>query len=347
MRLLHTADWQIGMKAAHLGVAAWRAREARLDAAREIPRLAAEHRVDLIVVAGDTFEHNGVDRRAVREVAEMLQRAPCPVYVLPGNHDPLETGSVWEQPVWSESGNVEVLRVPEPVDAGAAILYPCPLTERWSNNDPTAWIPSALGADLAADRIHIGVAHGSIAGVPNAERGHPVAAAHSLDYLALGHWHSTAIYGRTAYSGTPEPSRFGERESGNVLLVDIERGAEPMFQTIRTGKLVWIAIDGSLREAVRELESIADPASTLIDCRVNGFLAAGDQSMLERLERLLAGPFVHARLDRSALLPAPDDDQWVAQLPPGYLREAAARLRGHGDETAAGALLELYGLLPR
>jgi hypothetical protein len=33
--------------------------------------------VDLIVVAGDTFENNGVDRIKVREVAKILGAAGC------------------------------------------------------------------------------------------------------------------------------------------------------------------------------------------------------------------------------------------------------------------------------
>jgi DNA repair exonuclease SbcCD nuclease subunit len=343
MRLIHTADWQIGMKAAHLGAAGTRVREARLQSARAVAALAAEHSARLMLVAGDTFEHNAVDRRLVEEVAAILDSAACPVYVIPGNHDPLETGSVWEHAIWESLRNVRIARAAEPIDLGDTILYPCPIATRWSNQDPAAWIPR----DLAPGRIHIGLAHGTLAGLPESDRCHPIAAWHGLDYMALGHWHSTAIRGRWAYAGTPEPSRFGERDSGSALLVDLTAGSEPAITPVRTAQFDWLAIDGTLREAIRAVETVADPGATLVDCRVTGFLAAEDRPLLERLDRVLAGGFVFARLDTAALVPAPDDDEWVAQLPPGYLREAAARLRGRGDQTAAQALLELYGMLPR
>ncbi|MEZ5403724.1 MAG: metallophosphoesterase [Bryobacteraceae bacterium] len=347
MRLLHTADWQIGMKAANLGAAAGRVRAARLETARDVVRLASERGAEMLILAGDTFEDNGVSRAIVEETASILTACACPVYVLPGNHDPLSTGSVWEHPVWESAGMVRVFREAVPVQAGPATLYPCPLRGRWSNEDPAAWISGAA----AAGGLRIGIAHGTLqsprGAPPDVERAHPIQPLDGLDYFALGHWHSTAIHDRAAYSGTPEPTRFGERESGNVLIVDLRPDAPPRIEAVRTARLEWVSIEGDLAAAARQLERIAEPGATLVDCRLTGFLSAGEQSLLSRVQRTLSGSFLHFRLDASALLPAPDDDAWFAQLPPGYLREAAARLRTAGGETATRALLELYGLLPR
>lgn len=323
-----------------VGAAGDRVRAARLESARTAIQLAREHDADFVLVAGDTFEHNGVSRKLVEEVARILGEAERPVYVLPGNHDPLEVGSVWEHASWDLWPNVRVLRETGPVPIPGGTLYASPLRERWSGDDPTAWIPAE------GEGIRVGIAHGTIRGVPDTERAHPIAAEQPLDYMALGHWHSTAIHGRAAYSGTHEPTAFGERESGNVLLVEIdEAGAPPRTRKLPTARLRWIVKEGSLRETLTAIEAERDTESALIDCRPTGFLAAGERDLVDRLDMLLKRRFLFARLDRKRLLPRPEDDGWIEELPPGYLRETARRLRARQDAVGARALLELYGLL--
>ena len=109
MRFLHTADWQIGMKAAALGDAGARVREERLAAGRRVIETAKSHNVDFLLVAGDLFEDNAVDRVLVQKVVDILNSFGGPVYVIPGNHDPLVPGSVWEHPAWKSASNVHVL----------------------------------------------------------------------------------------------------------------------------------------------------------------------------------------------------------------------------------------------
>src|SRR6185295_16530223 len=88
MRFVHTADWQIGMAAAHVGAAASRVRQARVDSARRILDAAREHSAEFVILAGDTFEHNGLSRASVAEIVRILAAAHCPIYLIPGNHDP-------------------------------------------------------------------------------------------------------------------------------------------------------------------------------------------------------------------------------------------------------------------
>ena len=94
MRFLHTADWQIGMKAAHVGMVSQRVRDERLTAARRVVEAAKSANAELILVAGDTFEDNGIDCVLIQRVADILAGFGGPVYVIPGNHDPLVPGSV-------------------------------------------------------------------------------------------------------------------------------------------------------------------------------------------------------------------------------------------------------------
>jgi predicted phosphodiesterase len=360
MKFLHTADWQIGMKADFVGAAAQAVRSERLAAGKRVVSAAQSQGAEFIVVAGDLFENNAVSRTLVQQTADILARFAGPVYIIPGNHDPLEPGSVWQHPVWNSFDNLHVLQDAEPLEIPGGRLYPCPVRDKYSRKDPTAWIPAESN-----DTIRIALAHGNVEGLPQPEPDHPIArdaaARCRLDYLALGHWHSYAAYPdpgdtvRMAYSGTHETSRFGERDSGHALVVEIQApGTAPSIEPIQTGRLHWrileaeIAAAGDLANLRRQVEAIEAPDTVLLDVRLTGLLFAEEKHELFHLEDLIAGRFLYARLDAAALVPSPEDAAWIEALPSGILQEAARRLQqqaaagGEHSETAARALLELY-----
>jgi DNA repair exonuclease SbcCD nuclease subunit len=370
MRFFHAADWQIGMRATQVGEAAARIRDERLAAARRVIEVARDAGADFVLVAGDTFEDNGVDRVLIQKVADIVGNFGGPVYVIPGNHDPLVPGSVWDHPAWKEFANVHVLGEERPVEVPGGMLYPCPVRAKRSGMDPTAWIPREEGPGA-----RIGLAHGTVEGVHQEEPDYPIprgaAVRSGLDYLALGHWHSTATYAdqngvvRMAYAGTHETTKFGERDSGNVLLVEIAGpGAPPVITPVRTGGLSWVAMEEELRERgdlsrLRErIESMEGPGSTLLDVRLRGLLVTEDRGEVTRLEEILAAGFLWGRIDASGVRLAPGDQDWLNALPAGVMRDAGARLRelanpaftdqrpeGAMPEVADRALLELYALM--
>jgi DNA repair exonuclease SbcCD nuclease subunit len=361
MKFLHTADWQIGMKAQSAGKAGPRVREERLAAGRRAVEAGRANQVDFVLVAGDLFENNGIERVLVQKVADIMDEFGAPVFIIPGNHDPLMPGSVWEHPAWKSTRNVRLLLKEEPLEMGEFVLYPCPIREKNSDRNPTAWIPAERG-----DAIRIGLAHGTVEGIHQDEPDYPVprdaAQRARLDYLALGHWHSYAPYFQDghclmAYSGTHEATKFGERDSGNVLLVEISNpGALPQITPIHTGKLKWIKVEEELRLAGdlarlrKKIESMDDPKNTLIEVEISGLLVAEEGSELDHIEQILASRFISGRLDASRLRPSPEDDDWVHNLPLGIIRETARRLQeliktgGDSAETAARALMELYAI---
>lgn len=85
MRLLHTGDWHVGKTLA---------RRSRIDEARavlaELAEIATSEAVDVVVVAGDVFDHLSPSADAEAAVYEALldfeQRA-IPVVLIAGNHD--------------------------------------------------------------------------------------------------------------------------------------------------------------------------------------------------------------------------------------------------------------------
>lgn len=295
VRFLHTADWQIGMKAAHAGEKAKAVRQKRFETAGRIVELAKEKDVDFVLLAGDTFEHHNVDNAAVKRTVDILNRFdPIPVYVLPGNHDPMVPGGVWDRDAWERIGlHVTLLgERQEYCCRDDVVLYACPLTQKQSGLDPTAWIPDREDED---DRIRIGVAHGSLNILPD-RMNFPIAADRpeqsGLDYLALGDWHGRGTYGRAVYPGTMEPTHFGEKDSGNVLVVDIdEAGAEPRIEACRANSLTWTVFDPviqtvddveNLDRSIRDLGSL--PSILL---RISPDLSGcADSRALQRLETL-------------------------------------------------------------
>lgn len=313
IKILHSADWQIGLRAKHVANVAEAVRGARLDAARNVIQSANRLGVNAVVLAGDIFEDTSVGDRLVHQVVTILAESRVPVYVLPGNHDPLTPDAVYLRASWRQRPeHVRMLdtSVAVPVPGTDAVLLPAPLRQKTGLKDPTsAWIQRE-----EADGIRIGVAHGSL----RIEGKHspddfPIAldavARSGLDYLALGHWHGQYIHGeRTAYSGAHETTKFGEDGSGQALMVEIpSRGALPQLTPVPTRSLTWRLLEldlnqGTELEAARVHEHVAgikDPARTLLRLRTTGASSDEDTSRLAALEESLWGKgFLHIELDR-------------------------------------------------
>ncbi|HOR72797.1 MAG TPA: DNA repair exonuclease [Verrucomicrobiota bacterium] len=367
MQFLHSSDWQIGMKAESVGRTAERVREERLEAAKRVVQAARDNGAEMVFLSGDVFEDNAVDRLLVRKVGEILRAFPGPVYIIPGNHDPLVPGSVWEHSVWKDAANITVLSKSEPVELDQCILFPCPLHEKYSTKNPTAWIDAKNVTKPA-----IGLAHGNVEGIPNGEPDYPIprdaANRLGLDYLALGHWHSFARYDtgdgvcRMAYAGTHETTKFGERDSGNVVVVEIaHHGTPPKLTPVKTGRLDWRTVERtvdqpqSLEAVIEELGRLDPPDATLVRVIIGGVLFPEDRHALVRIEELLASRFLFGSLDTSALIPAPDGEGWIESLASGSFREAAVKLRSQAAQSAnpaeravaTHALLQLFELYER
>ena len=96
MKVLHTSDWQLGMTRHFLTEEAQsRFTEARLEAITTLGQVAQDHACECIIVAGDVFESNQVQRQIVVRALERMGEIPLPIYLLPGNHDPVDAGSVF------------------------------------------------------------------------------------------------------------------------------------------------------------------------------------------------------------------------------------------------------------
>ncbi len=342
VKFLHTADWQVGASSTVAGTSSRELRRNRLKVVKRIGREAVERHVDFMIVAGDMFENHDVDDMLVSEVVGVLNSiAPIPVFIIPGNHDFSGHECVWERKSWKGvGGHVRFLAEQEEISANeATVLYPCPVHQKRSGLDPTAWIPARGEGDL---RLRIGIAHGSldtISDLANFPIDGKRAEKAALDYLALGDWHGMKIDGRTAYPGTPEQTNFGEERTGNVLIVTLHGGSMPEIEAVHVGETRWLDLSRDFRESSdvaqfeKELKEQGNPASCVF--RVRTRLLTDDVQLIDRLRILrhsLGEEALFLDWPEECIRPITLDAQ---SIPAGLLADAELLLAAPGAGTRA------------
>lgn len=360
--LLHTADWQIGRVFSQFepddAAALF---EARFKVVERLAGIAAERKVDAVLVAGDVFDLQTVSDKTIRRMFNAMQGFSGPWLLIPGNHDSALSESVWRRAerLGAIPPNVVCCLEPKPhTVAGKFVLLPAPLTQRHTYGDLTDWF-AAASSDAGLPRI--GLAHGCVQGIlsEDIDSANPIAAGRAgeagLDYLALGDWHGTRqIDERTWYAGTPETDRFRANDSGQALLVSIaDVGAVPEVETIRTGQFGWqqleprLSVASDVDELVEKLEQIG--AQDVLQLRAVG---SCDLSGHHKLGTALDAARARARAlvwDGEALRLEPTEEDIQALHADGFVGEALQELRtqqGDADaELARDALLTLARIL--
>lgn len=340
-RFIHTADWQIGRQFAsfdpeHAPILA----EARIAAVERLAALAAEHRVDAVLVAGDVFDAQTVSERTVRRLFNALAGYAGPWLMIPGNHDAALAESVWTraQRLGAVPPNAHLLLAPELrlFEAQGFAVLPAPLTQRHTYNDLTAWFD---GAETPAGLLRIGLGHGSVQGIlaEGIDSANPLApdraASARLDYLALGDWHGCKrIDARTWYAGTPEPDRFKANDAGQALLVEITApGAEPRVTPLAVGQFRWHLLGARLHVA-SDLDALLAQlaelgAQEVVDLRVQGRIDLAGRQRLQAAVGSAEARARHLQADLSALQLVPTDEDIAGLQADGYLGEVIAELR--------------------
>jgi DNA repair exonuclease SbcCD nuclease subunit len=366
-RFLHTSDWQLGLRVNFIpGDAGAVVRNERFATLRRIGAVAHASQAEFVVVAGDVFEHHGLRPDTLRRAFDAMAEIPVPIYLLPGNHDPLTPDALYLSELWGREcpRNVHVLESQSPVVVRqGVVLLGCPLLERHTLGDTTEHLTPECGP---ADHVRIGVAHGGIKEFIEqfVGRDEPIhnaipfdrALRGRLDYLALGDWHGLLRIGdRTWYSGTPEATRFKERDPGKVLVVEIDGpGAMPRVTPHEVAGLEWkkaeFTLDGALDLTALQLFVEAHPRkdTTLLEITLSGTIDS------ETRTRLDAEILDKAR-DRFRYLRVRDEKLYtflgaedLASLPTdGWLGNAVARLSGEIEGTSVEERTRALRLLYR
>jgi DNA repair exonuclease SbcCD nuclease subunit len=364
---LHSSDWQLGMLRRFLGPdgqARWG--QARLDAVARIGEVAEATSAAFVVVTGDVFEHNQVERQTILRACEALKRIPVPVVLLPGNHDALEPGSLWTSSQWQAHApsHVTVLTDTRPVEIVPGVeIVGAPWRSRRPMSDPAAPGYAEL-TPAGPGTTRILLAHGqltSLSGgmsdVPTIDQAALEAAVADgrLQYVGLGDRHSTTrVTDRIWFSGTQEVTSPEEDAPGNVLKVTVG-GGQIEVEPVRVG--AWHMVDHRVELFDEEsLKALEDWFAELPEKERTYVRLAGDGSLplplLSQLDAMIdAQGEVFASVERWAkfwtVRPAPDAADLDALQLSGPARAAMEELRqalAGGDEGAGVALSLMHRL---
>jgi len=361
-RFLQTSDWQLGMTRHFLSEGAQeRYSQARFDAIRALGQIAAEEHCQFVLVCGDAFESNQVDRKTVARALEALKDVPVPVYLLPGNHDPLNAASVYRSSIFIERKpdhvlvieNANAIRVADGIEIVGA---------PWISKRPAASpIDEALNALPPADAvIRICAGHGAVDLLtPDSDAPGIIEVAaieraineSKIHFVALGDRHSVTRVGtseRIWYSGTPESTDFAETNSGFALIVDV--GDEQVaVGEVKVGQWRFIErsrVDlntGDDVEMLRQwLEKVEHKERTVVRLHLVGSLSLSSHGLLH--SHLDAAEDIFGALEarEDDLIIMPDDSDFADLGFSGFAGQTTERLRSKiaegGDEAAAARL---------
>jgi DNA repair exonuclease SbcCD nuclease subunit len=335
-RILHTADWQLGLKLRFVpGDPGAQLRGWRFDVIRTLAGVAKARAVDAVVVAGDVFDDNAVGRRTLEATREALEAfAPIPVLLLPGNHDPATPGGALER---LEAGShVRVLRDETPVTVAGIRFHPCPLRQRHVTGDPTGHLPPRV----PDDPILVAIAHGGaidfdVAGESPNVIDVGAVLARGYDYLALGDWHGLRkVDARAWYPGAPEPTRLKEQDPGHALLVEIDGpGAVPVVEAVAVARSRWVSRAFTLDSAedvdalLAWLNGLPDRTESLVELVLDGTLTLGDRARLDEALQAAEETFLHLRVRADGLHAQPTEADLDALATEGFVGAAARALQ--------------------
>jgi DNA repair exonuclease SbcCD nuclease subunit len=372
MRFLHTADWQLGMTRHFLaGDAQPRYSAARRDAVAGLGALATEVGAEFVVVAGDVFEHNQLAPQVIGQSLEAMRAIGIPVYLLPGNHDPLDASSVFTSALFTAEcpDNVVVLDRAgiHQVRPGLEIV-----AAPWRSKAPTTDLVADVLYDLDAGPVtRVLVAHGGV-DVLDPDREKPslirldrleeALARGAVHYAALGDKHSLTQVGdsgRVWYSGSPEVTNFDDVESdpGHVLVVDIDETNAVSVTARHVGHWRFVTlhreVDTSrdIADLDVNLDLMTEKDRTVVRLALTGSLTVTDRAALDacldRYARLFAWLGLWERHTDVAVIPADGEftDLGIGGFAAAAVEELVAAARGNDTDSAGDAQAALALLL--
>lgn len=367
VRFLHTADLQLGMRRRYLDADAQaRFGDARVQVIRTIGGLASELDAAFVVVAGDVFESNQVDRRTVWRALDAFGSVPVPVLLLPGNHDPLQPGSLYRSVAFRDRqpGNVRVLADTAPVEVVPGVQV---VGAPWRTKRPLSDLAGDAVADLppAGSGVRILVAHGATDDLhpdrvadPAAIRVASLEAALEtgrIHAVCLGDRHSTTAVGATGriwYSGAPEPTDVVEEAPGQVLAFDLDgEGCDVTAHQVGTWRFADIAVelldDDDVDALAARLDAMEDRDRTVAVLRWAGTVSVRGRARLDDVLAEAAEVFgaVEVRDQHCDLAVVPDDHDLTGLH--GFAQWTVDDLRARLDGDDAGMAADALALLHR
>lgn len=294
MRILHTGDLHIGReyKTAESSVATLY-RQARLDALSNIIRIAGTEDCNYMIIAGDLFDSHNPSVSLISTVCEILNRCPCPVLIIPGNHDYCQD----EDKLWAkvkataDDTKIKVLDQCEAYDMGDTVFYACPCNDRYSDHNQLAWLKVNRNRD--SKKFNVGIAHGAIEGLSYDSTGKYYfmemreLEGLDMDLWLVGHTHipfplGEIIKGQRIFNaGTHQQTDIADNSEGSAFVIDITDDRTVTARKVHTGTIAFVRkelnlIHGkSLQESLMGIvDSLNNPEHTTLRLTISGIAPA-------------------------------------------------------------------------
>lgn len=202
-----------------------------IDVLRTVLNTARHNGAQVVVLAGDVFDHNRLPLATIESAARVMADAAIPVVILPGNHDCLAANSVYRRGGLADPDNVYVFGITH-----EHILFEQFGLALWGRPHMDHADMSPL-RDAPARQLprQVAVAHGHwLETGGDAHRSWLIRneeiEAVDADYIALGHWDRNIAAGegarRAHYSGSPDLARtINLARFSNGAPVEVTRAA--------------------------------------------------------------------------------------------------------------------------
>jgi hypothetical protein len=256
IKILATGDFQLDKRFGTLGKHAKAYRTQLMATFEEVMTSeAAGH--DLVLIAGDLFDRMATPVRIIEQAADILSRCPSTVVVLPGNHDPVISGSPKALIEALKNRNAEHVHValkrePLRIDDLNITLYPAPLFRKDDISDLYGWMPPRE----SADGVRIALMHGALDSLPDGQIPEDLAERMELDVVVCGDQHGpslgnsedsplfnleTSLNRRLYYSMAPEAQHINQNFIGAVLSLTMSKTGDIVSANrVNVGKIRFV-----------------------------------------------------------------------------------------------------------
>lgn len=359
-----SADLHLGMRFSGYPFVKKELSKARYTALENLVSTANRISCDLLVIAGDLFDRPNLPDGEIQTTLETLSRFQGRlILLLPGNHDFLlgAGAPLWKRIDDERLDRLIVLKETRPLSLDAyglpVTVYPGPCTAPHSNENRIGWVREARNAGGNEGLFHLGIAHGSIAGLsPDLnDEYYPMTPRElesaGLDLWIIGHTHvshpEAAAAGTLLVPGTPEPDGFDRQGDGTAWIVRVDESKTPAFEKISTGSYRFdrreqrIESADDLPKLAEELKQTADP-SLLFQLTLSGTLDKTDFPKLAEIQPDLESLFFYLAVDTDAVEPAVTtqviEDEFIQG---SFPRELLTRLQKEEDGAAVRKAYEI------
>lgn len=309
MKIIHTGDIHIGSAFSLLSAEKARLRQAEItDGFRRLCAYARENKIEVVLIAGDLFDDNGVLPQVKNEtLAAIAAAAPTIFFYVSGNHDD-EFYAQENLPnnlyVFSQQHGWKGYDLPENVS----------ITGMDTRN-----FSAEKFASLKIDetRFNVVLLHGDVSATGKESIPLSLLAQKPIDYLALGHIHKPDLQsvrfsprGQYRYCGCLESRGFDEIGARGFFLLEVVNGkiCDEKFYSLATREVRELRIDITGCKNYVEIENatfsaVANvPQTHLVKVVLYGAYTLGLQKELALLESKLCARFFGARIEDNSRL---------------------------------------------